>query len=532
MDGAAKELSRFKSVDLRNSNDVSEIVFEKETVFSNVKRKFRKVRQNITLEPIFLLESIFCGLDHVSNHQLTILKSCTNDFDFPNGTCDDLIHHKENNTAVQNEVAQFNVYVTIITHVFPFITAFYFGSWSDKFGRKWIMYIGYMSWVLRGGFHMLNVYFIDWPKEYLLLEYIPYALSGGGVAFGLSLGAFIADISDPDQRAFRMFLFSFPWKIGSPIGTQLGKYLFDQGSFICVSSATFLFKIICFALFVIRLELYYRNEDVKKKVEASKQLERNKKKVHPLSLDHIKESVFVVTRKRENNKRFYLILYIGIIFAGHLSFEGESSVAYNYVRTRYGWEVNEYSDFSTITHIIDTVGQAMIIPLISYFELSSSNLVPVLMSTITARHLIKALAKDSWMLYLSSTVDFMGTYSFSLSKALATNCVETAELGKAFALLSSIDSIAPIALSQLYTTLWKETSDLGAPWVGACFFLSAGLSLIAVFLSCVGMFSLKGRDTADLWGDKVQPQRYIPSVTARMDQGMVQISAKSTGLKI
>ena len=71
------------------------------------------------------------------------------------------------------------------------------------------MYIGYTSWIISGALHLMNVYFIEWPKEYLFLEYVPYALSGGGVAFSLSLGAFIAEISDPDQRAFGMFLFSF-----------------------------------------------------------------------------------------------------------------------------------------------------------------------------------------------------------------------------------------------------------------------------------------------------------------------------------
>jgi len=325
-------------------------------------------------------------------------------------------------------------------------------------------------------------------------------------------------------------LFSFPWKIGSPIGTQLGKYLFDKGSFLCVSSATFLFKIVCFILFVIRLEIFYRNKDIQKKMEENKVV--GSKKVHPLSLSHIKESFIVVTRSRKNNKRFYLILYTLIIFAGHLSFEGERSVSYNYVRTRYGWEVDEYSDYSTVTHIIDSAGQVIVIPLINYFELSSSNLVPILMFTVTARHLIKALAVDSWMLYLSSTVDFVGTYSFTLSRALATNCVETVELGKTFALLSSIDSLTPIGLSQLYTSIWKATSDLGAPLVGTCFFVSTGLSLIALFLSCVGMCKLRGKDTADLSDEKLSPGKYIPSVVARMDDNSVPLSANRNNLEM
>merc|ERR1711892_1050079 len=469
-------------------SEAASITFETETFFSKVKRKCRNVVNNITLEPIFLFSAIFCGLDHVSNSQLLIYKSCINDFDFPNGTCDDLIHHKENNTAVQNEVAQYHVYVTIITHVFPFLAAFYVGSWSDSWGRKWFMYIGYITWILCGAIHLINVYFMDLPKEYMLLEEIPYALSGGGVAFSLSLGAFITDISPPDQRAFRMFMFSFPHKIGSPFGTQLGKILSAQGSFLCVSSATFVFKIVAFILFVTRVEIFYRKKDLKTNVKV-KETPKGKKP-HPLSPSHMKDSVFVVVRKRENNKRFYLILYSLVILTAYISFAGEHTVAYNYVRTRYGWEVSEYSDYSTITHIVDTVGQALIIPMINYFQLSSSNLVPILLSTITARHILKALA---------------------------ANCVENDELGKAFAVLSSIESLVPIAFSQLYTSIWKATSDKGAPLVGTCFFLSGALSVFALVLSCVGMVRLKGRDTSELTDTKQVAPRYIPSIAARQD---------------
>ena len=478
------------------------IHFRGESHCDKIRRKLKSVFENITIEPLFLFQALFCSLDQVSNDQLILQKSCINDFDFPNGTCDDLINHEAANTAVQNEVAQYNVYVIIITHVFPFLAAFYFGSWSDKFGRKWIMYVCYACWCLQAGIHLLNVYFIDWPKEFLLLQFIPYALSGGDVAYDLSVGAFIADISDPENRAFRIFVFGFAYKIGSPVGIQLGKYLFSKGSFLCVSSAKFVARIIAYILLIIRIEIYYRNEKKEEK-EPEKQKDQNdKKKENPLSLHHVKDSFLVLSKPRKNGKRFYFLLYLLVIMIGRMSFEGEGSVAYSYVRTRYGWEVSEWSDFKSVTKIVESVGQALVVPLIAYLELSSSNLVPVLMMFITTRHLIKALAKEAWMMYLAECVDFLGHYTFTLSRALASNCVDNSELGKAFAFLSSIDSLVPIGLSQVYTSLWRATSGLGHPLIGSCFFLSSVFSTAALLLSCVGMIRLRGRDTADL-GDSI-----------------------------
>ena len=64
-----------------------------------------------------------------------------NDYDFGEELCDDLINHDLNNTNVQNTVAQFAVYESIVDHVFPIICSLFLGSWSDSFGRKLLLYV-------------------------------------------------------------------------------------------------------------------------------------------------------------------------------------------------------------------------------------------------------------------------------------------------------------------------------------------------------------------------------------------------------
>ena len=45
--------------------------------------------------------------------------------------------------------------------------------------------------------------FTDSKKEYLLLAHVPTALSGGWAVWMLAMNAFVADITAPDDRAFR-----------------------------------------------------------------------------------------------------------------------------------------------------------------------------------------------------------------------------------------------------------------------------------------------------------------------------------------
>ena len=70
--------------------------------------------------------------------QLKIDKCCEQKFDFPSGVCQNLTEDsfEEENDLVQDEVAQFNVYVTAVKSVFPALLAFYMGAWCDLFGRK------------------------------------------------------------------------------------------------------------------------------------------------------------------------------------------------------------------------------------------------------------------------------------------------------------------------------------------------------------------------------------------------------------
>ena len=52
---------------------------------------------------------------------------------------------------------------------------------------------------------------------------------GGYAAFGIGLSAFIADISSPDQRAFRMGMIHLAQSLGRPIAAPLGAYLLETG---------------------------------------------------------------------------------------------------------------------------------------------------------------------------------------------------------------------------------------------------------------------------------------------------------------
>jgi len=478
-------------------SEIPTVVFEKETKFSTIKRKCRAFFRNITLEPVMLFYGVIRSIDSIANSQLLLDKTCINDFDFGEEVCNDLVNWKENNTVVQNEVAQYQVYESIVDHLFPIICSFFLGSWSDSFGRKWLLYLYFLICIIQNGGLMLNSYFMEWPKEYLLFSVnLPVALSGGHITFSMGIAAFITEISTPEQRTFRLATIHFVQSLGGPIGTMIGAYLWEVGGYLCVFGASMIGKFITLIFLVIRLEMFKWNPG---KVEET---DRPAKKRNALSLNHIKDSVMTYFKKRKYGKRFYLITYTLVMLTIYLPFFGEHTMSYNYVRTRYDWGMVEYSNYRSICSVIDLVGQGVLIPLIGYLNIKDTNIIPFIIVTIIARHTIKGLAYQPWLMYVGSGVDLLGGYAFSAARSATSKCVEMHELGKVFALLYSIESLIPMAMTQIYASLWKATSTVPGigetVWVGSCFFISAILTTVALALSLVAWCKLGGKDINQL----------------------------------
>ena len=134
---------------------------------------------------------------------------------------------------------------------------------------------------------------------------------------------------------------------------------------------------------------------------------------------------------------------------------GEFSVSYSYTFLRYNWQVDENSDYSTITSIVDICAQAVFIPLMAALKLNEAYVMPILFCTISIRHAIKAFAFEPWMYYLGSFIDCLGFYAFNIRQSMVSSLVDRDELGKIMAFTSAVDSVFPIGISKAYSEIFK-----------------------------------------------------------------------------
>ena len=79
--------------------------------------------------------------------------------------------HKEEQVEGQKYVSKLKIYSTVLQTIPSIIFALFAGSWSDIHGRKALIVVSSLGYIISNGIFMLNAYFFyELKAEYLLLE--------------------------------------------------------------------------------------------------------------------------------------------------------------------------------------------------------------------------------------------------------------------------------------------------------------------------------------------------------------------------
>ncbi len=88
--------------------------------------------------------------------------------------------------AVQIYVAQLETYMAIITNIPSIFFILFLGPWSDKHGRKPLLIVPMIGFIVATLIHMLNYYEESWPAEYNLIANAFIGFLGGQVTFHMA----------------------------------------------------------------------------------------------------------------------------------------------------------------------------------------------------------------------------------------------------------------------------------------------------------------------------------------------------------
>lgn len=137
----------------------------------SIGRKIRYIYDHLTIEPLvacFVLPSMLLVLG-VQN--LNLEKACRVNLDFNQTVCDalrvrDTVNYKDEEVAIQKLVANMQGWKSAINSAVPCLLILFFGSWSDRHGkRKPCILIPLCGQILMAFSLLLCVYFDRTPIE-------------------------------------------------------------------------------------------------------------------------------------------------------------------------------------------------------------------------------------------------------------------------------------------------------------------------------------------------------------------------------
>jgi MFS family permease len=72
----------------------------------------------------------------------------------------------------------------------------------------------------------------------------------------LAINAFISDITEPDNRAFRYGMLHLASSLGRPIAAPIGAYLLKTGGYVCVFCTSLVGIVIGAVFLLIRIQSF------------------------------------------------------------------------------------------------------------------------------------------------------------------------------------------------------------------------------------------------------------------------------------
>ncbi|XP_070490268.1 lysosomal proton-coupled steroid conjugate and bile acid symporter SLC46A3-like [Chironomus tepperi] len=449
----------------------------------NFKEKCKHIRNSITIEPMlacYIMPSVLAGL---ATQNLNLEKACRVNLNYSDEICDALsarqtANYTEEEREVQTLVAGMQGWKTVLQSLMPCLLILFWGSWSDRHGRrKPCMIIPIIGELASALGLILNTYFTNWPMEVAgVTEALFPGLAGGWFTMLMGVFSYIADITTEEERTLRIGIVNLCFSLGVPIGMAFSGILLKQIGFygIFSISASFYVLALIYGIFFV--------EEPNMKINEKDKLKAKEKGLIADFFDkeHVIQTFRVAFKKGENQRRLRVTMILIVVMVVIGPMHGEMSVIYLFTRYKFNWSEVEFSFFSTYAMLTSLIGTLFSVGVFSHLLQIDDAIIGVLssMSKIISSF-VYAFASTTWQLYLAPIAEILNGTSFIAMRSIASKLVQSDELGKVNSLFGVGEALTPLLYAPMYTQVYRATIDV---LPGAFFLLGGALTFPAVLI--------------------------------------------------
>lgn len=446
----------------------------------------RSVRSRwFILEPAVLLLFFAMSLSSAVYQNQVLYQTCKIVFKYNETSCAPLLGiKKEDRTpeakkieeTVQEYVTNIILAQSILESVIPAFVSFFLGPWSDKFGRRPVIiltYTGYLlAYIIMGALTLLSQHAEISPWVYLLSS-LPSVFFGGICALITVIYCYISDVAVSKARDLRMVLNEASILIGMTVGSVASSFIYEATNVLTV------FAISCSVMVLALIYVLFFVPESLREDQISSGSRIREFFRWDLAVDLFK----TCCQRRPKCDRAIIWLIMMALTLSIAIMQGDGSVTYLFVRERFQWTLEDYSLFNAARIVIQIGGSVLgMIILRKYLGFSIVAMGLIALGCSVLESTVRATAVYSWEMYLGTVLGSLRGVTGPMCRAILSHVTPAADLGKVFALTTSLESISPIASGPLYNLVYKATLVTDP---GAFNYISSGLYFICYILMAI-----------------------------------------------
>lgn len=453
----------------------------------------RKMGLQITVEPVVFLFFSTMHLEMSAVQDLINTKCC---FRHLNTTQVADCHSAQNQTRtdIKAEASVWIAFYYGTMSVLTLICGMWVGSWNDRFGRKRPMLVplvGGMASVLN--FIFLSHY-LDGSVSLIMISAVLVGISTGSLGIISSCFGYLTDVTPFQSRSRRISILEAMIFTGGALGMYL------VGGLLKTTTYEVIFLV---ELFIYAVTIFYVLIAIRDKVPGETSVDSGMERPGVFSFRHVADMAMTVFRLRDRGNRRHIILLLSAAFAMFYGLAAQTYLTYTFLTDEpLRWNASQYSFLQGVNIAVEGVALLVVLPL-AYRCLNISDAFAGLLGSVSRflGLLWLGLCTSPTMVYFTPVLFVFSEFTSPSVRALLSKIVAIDEKGKAFAVMSALQSFAMFTGSLLFNGLYPATSKF---FKGFGFEFAAALQVvpIGIFLYLYFRFK-KEAPYAEIEGDSM-----------------------------
>jgi PCFT/HCP family folate transporter-like MFS transporter 1/3 len=271
------------------------------------------------------------------------------------------------------------------------------------------------------------------------------SLAGNNACFGMAVFSYISDVTPRDKLTSRTSISGSCFFMGLLAGLTIAGYLTEAPLPTVYVVAAILEVIVLLGIILL----------VKSKLRS--EISTWTKIKDLFSPKYMVESLTSVFKRRPRNQRKILLLLLACHVLSLTPMSGDSSVEFLATRYRYSWDAATYSSYQIYKTVIGFIANFVSLAILSeYLQLSDPIIGIISCISLAASSVLSAFATTPTLAYIAPLASLLSGSVMAVSRTLVFRIVATNETGKINSFIGSLESLTPLIVVPVYTTLYSE----------------------------------------------------------------------------